>query len=169
LDLIFISNDITVSSCIIGPPLLNDNNLTSSDHNCVLTKLKLPNQAKICDDFNLIYDMRKRFVNNFVDTIRLYDWDNFVTCSGNIESKTLIFQTVIEDAFRKTIPKRSVPKSHDDKPWITPFIKSLIHDRWSAYRAGNFSRYKSLSVLIKNKITEAKQTWSNRCTKQSDL
>ena len=105
--------------------------------------------------------MRARFVSNFVNTIRTYDWDKFIDSPGSVNDKTVIFQTVLENAFRKAIPRRLVPNSKKDKPWITPYLKNLIHDRWSAYRSRDFNRYKSLSNLIKRKISEAKSLGQN--------
>jgi hypothetical protein len=169
LDLIFVSNDIIPSSCTIGPPLLSDDKIAVSDHNCVLTELILPLSFSESIGFNTVLDMRERFVNNFVNTIRSFDWANFIDEPGNVKDKAFVFQNFIENSFCSTIPKRIVPISKKDKPWITPYIKSLIHDRWHAYRIRDFQRYNSLSILIKRKILDAKSSWAKRCTKPSDL
>lgn len=169
LDLILISQDIIISSSTIGPPLISDDRSTISDHNCVLAKLILPSPAYDSTGHNFVLDMRARFVSNFVNTIRTYDWDKFIDSPGSVNDKTVIFQTVLENAFRKEIPRRLVPNSKKDKPWITPYLKNLIHDRWSAYRTRDFNRYKSLSNLIKRKISDAKSSWAKRCSKPSDL
>jgi len=72
-------------------------------------------------------------------------------------TNVLFFKTSLKIAYINIFRGVLSPHSVNDKPWITPFIKHLIHDRWNAYRCRNFPRYKTLSGLIKVKITEAKK------------
>src|SRR5437773_5480904 len=61
-----------------------------------------------------------------------------------------------------TLPKKFVKKGSCEKRWITPIIKALINDRWSAYRNRNFACYRQLKAKIRLMILEAKGNWSNK-------
>ena len=146
----------------IGPPL------STSDHNSVLAVVNLP-ISSIHLGSKIVYDLRERFVTNFVNCIRDFNWDIFIDGDFDVNGKCTIFHDFILNCFNEFIPKRIVPISPKDKPWITPYIKNLIHDRWSAYRCRNFQRYNTLSSLIKTKIIEAKRRWATKNSNASEL
>ena len=83
--------------------------------------------------FKFVHDLRERFVNKFVAAVRDYDWDIIINSGLIVASMCDNFQNVLESFFCDFIPKRTVPCSTRDKPWMSPYIKSLIHERWNAY------------------------------------
>jgi hypothetical protein len=161
IDKILIPKNLSCT-CETGPPL------STSDHNSILADVSFPISV-LNPVSKTVYDLRKRFISNFVDCIVSFDWNNFANINLDVNEKCKKFQNFIETSFHNCIPKRIIPISTKDKPWITPFIKHLIHDRWSAYRCRNFIRYRTLSNLIKTKIIEAKRRWASRSTNPSDL
>src|SRR3981189_3273161 len=46
-------------------------------------------------------------------------------------------------------------------------LKSLINDRWTAYRKKDFARCRHLKFKIRLMITEAKQNWSSKISNQT--
>src|SRR5271156_4614364 len=60
------------------------------------------------------------------------------------------------------IPKKLIKQTSSDKPWLNAVIKSLINDRWNAYKSKQFAIYRSLSSKIKRLIISAKNDWSRR-------
>ena len=55
-----------------------------------------------------------------------------------------------------------VTLSKKDKEWITPVTKSLIHERWEAYRMMNWTRHNYLKKKVKKEILKAKSLWADR-------
>ena len=54
------------------------------------------------------------------------------------------------------IPRKVVLLSDLDVPWMTPFLKHLIDQRWHAYRSQHWTNYHFLKKKIKQAIVDAK-------------
>ena len=117
----------------------------------------------------IVYDLRERFVRNFVCAVRDYDWDSILNSNLSVDCKCDYFQDALESCFRRFIPHRLVPCSSRDKPWMSPYVKSLIHERWHAYRTRNFVKYHRLSKIVKSKIDIAKKSWASRYSNPRNL
>ena len=63
------------------------------------------------------------------------------------------------------IPCEFVRFSVNDKPWVTPVLKSLINKRWEAFRCKNWSLYNHYKKKVKIEISKAKRIWSQRQSK----
>ena len=61
------------------------------------------------------------------------------------------------------IPTKVVYLTEKDKPWVSPFLKSLIHARWNANRKKDWSLYEKLKVKVKNLLQRAKRRWTEDC------
>ncbi|MEL7307471.1 MAG: reverse transcriptase family protein, partial [Pseudomonadota bacterium] len=106
-----------------------------------------------------VFDLRKSNVAAFVNELRQCDWSFVRNESLNINEKCMIFHDVLNDVFVRTIPVKSVNFTDKTKPWITPLIKSLINDRWTAYRQQNFKLYNHLKQKVKKEIEKSKKIW----------
>ena len=151
-----------LSSSTIGPPLAN------SDHRSVSASIQcceIPS-TKV---YKNVYDLRPQHVRNFVDSVSSIDFQSIITSSASVHEKCNLFQSSITDCFENHIPCCAVPVSNRDKPWITPFVKHLIHERWLAYRKRNFTRYRKLAGLVKSKIAAAKHKWANQAANVNQL
>ena len=73
-----------------------------------------------------------------------------------------MFQSIMEQVFNSCIPKKHVIMSQRDKPWISPHIKILIHERWAAFRNRNWQLFNHLKVKIKAEIVNAKRRWLDK-------
>ena len=151
-------NNYTTS---IHPPVGN------SDHNSVIVNILLQcdtSASKIrttLQEFKTVYDLRTRYVENFVSHLSAIDWSVLIHFNISIDDKCKLFHSTIEDCMHVTVPTLEVPMSANDKPWITPYIKHLVHCRWKAYRSRNFNLYNKLSSLVKSKIYQAKFAFAN--------
>lgn len=58
--------------------------------------------------------------------------------------------------------------SNKDKPWLTPLIKAMIDDRWTAYREKDWARYNHLKCKVRSEIMKAsfgaKESLTNEAT-----
>ena len=165
LDKILVSDCFTTSSAssTVGAPIAN------SDHNSVCATIKLQSTDSPPAIYKKVYDMRRRFVDKFINNITCFDYDSITCSNSSVDDICSSFQHSITSCFNSSIPFKLVPISVRDKPWITPFIKSLIHERWTASRDRNFTKYRRLAILVKSKIAEAKKSWVKRATNVSQL
>ena len=156
LDQIWISEgleDNYADEAIIGPPL------GTSDHNSVFLptrnkeKLSFP---RVCD----VYDYRHSHMAQFLNCLQTSDFSP-VYCSSSLDGKCSAFYDIFNDAMLK-IPKRTVAISNTDKPWMTPVLKSMIEDRWTAFRQRNWTMYNHLKEKVKTEICKAKDQWSKK-------
>ena len=161
LDKIFLSQDIrnSFNDPIILPPLSN------SDHNCVLLQ---PSCSLIKEPaaHYPVFDLRESHVNQFVHLLSKIDFTLLYKTSG-IDDKVALFYSLLYDCMQ-IIPRKFIPLSSRDKPWITPVLKNLIHERWTAFRVKNFPVYRHLKNKIKTEIRLAKRAWMRKSTKPRD-
>ena len=161
LDLCLVSSTLVpMSSISIYPPIIN------SDHNSVLASFICPihgpnTSSNSAPAFKSIFDLRQRFIDKFVDHLYSIDWSLLQDPDLSLDTKCDLFHKTFDHCISLTIPKHAVPSSERDKPWISPFIKHLIHCRWSAFRNRDYYTYNKLSNLIKKKIVDAKKSWAN--------
>ena len=144
LDKVFVSDDfVHCAKSEIGPPI------STADHDCVLVTIDFPMPDSNTTGYKIVYDLRERFVSKFVTAVRDYDWDTLINSDLTVDSMCDTFQNVLESFFCDFIPKHIVPCSTRDKPWMSPYIKSLIHERWNACRTRKFVKYNRLSKIVK--------------------
>ena len=91
-------------------------------------------------EFHRVFDYRESRFTKFFDTLILFPWQRFYLSNQNVDEKCDIFHNCIDEAISK-IPVEYVPMTDKDKPWITPFIKSLINKRYHAFRRKQFGQY----------------------------
>ena len=106
-----------------------------------------------------VRDYRKSYVSEFLDTLMKSNWDLIYT-QNNINDMIALFNMYFNTAM-ECFPCKMVKRSSLDKPWMTNVLKSLINDRWLAYKNKQFAKYRALKIKIKTLITKAKQSWSN--------
>ena len=114
-----------------------------------------------------VYDLRESFVNDFLDVLSLIDWSFLYHEGDSLNLKCELFNYCIFNAFTDTIPCKVVEVVDNNKPWITPFVKSLINDRWFAYRVGNMPLYRHLKQKVKDAIARSKLKWANKLSARS--
>ena len=166
LDHLFMNKHLSYyypSSCTVGPPI------ASSDHSTIVI-FPIRNPPPYCSNLKIPvchYDLRQSFMLSFLDKLSKQDWSSVYNPNLSINVKCHNFHHIIQSHVFSSFPMRVVTYSQKDKPWITTYIKSLINDRWHAFRTRNFPLYNNLKVKIKSEITKAKKTWANRITNRS--
>ena len=77
------------------------------------------------------------------------------------------FQKHLKSVFHNTIPVSFVTFTDNTKPWITPLIKQLINERWSAYRQRNYQLYNHLKQKTRKEIEKSKIIWAKKVKSQN--
>ena len=107
-----------------------------------------------------VYDYRASNMNLFKCKLASYPWKSFYKADRTVDEKCELFHTVIEDA-KSVFPVSFVSISANDKPWITPVLKSLINKRYEAFRRKDFQVYCHYKNKVKEEIAKAKKNWTN--------
>ena len=107
---------------------------------------------------SIVYDLRCSNIKNFVQYVNQTNWSPMYRGS-NLDDKCEYFHQSLMTAFLTTIPSKIVKMTAKDKPWITPLLKSLINERWRAYRAKNFNLFNHYKYKVREEIKKAKEVW----------
>ena len=81
---------------------------------------------------------------------------------SDVDEQWNFFYESFTSAINETIPSRVVTMTNNDKAWMTPLTKSLINDRWTAFRQKNWKRYNYLKLKVKEEILHAKRIWADK-------
>lgn len=157
LDQILMSNNIITEyeSPTISAPI------STSDHNSIIISPKHSSKTVRCA-FKMVYDFRQSNINRFLEILSKTNWTEiYFPQNEDIDIKVDKFKCKFHEAF-KTIPRKAVPIKINDKNWVTPLIKNLIHCRWNAFRKGNMQIYNHLKTKIKHEINKSKVLWSQK-------
>jgi len=131
--------------------------ISTSDHNVVIVKGMKP---KIKKSKTIVYDYRKSKLKNSIDCLNNANWAKMYK-NENLEEKIEILYEYLHSAVDK-IPRKVTVLKSNDVPWMNPVLKSLISDRWAAYKAGNSSLYNHLKEKVKKEIHKAKEKWGKK-------
>ncbi|MEL7307993.1 MAG: reverse transcriptase domain-containing protein [Pseudomonadota bacterium] len=112
-----------------------------------------------------VFDLRSSNVENFLSALSQCSWSFLTDDLLNVNEKCDIFHSILNDVFTRTIPVKYVTFTNNTKPWITPLIKSLINERWNAYRQKNFQTYNHLKSKVKKEIEKSKAIWASKMKK----
>jgi len=152
LDKIFVSNCSDLFSVNILDPLQN------SDHNKILVTCDKDVIYK--QRLRLVYDFRSSNLAKFVDALKKANFSPIYQ-TNNINEKVSIFYNVLIDCLN-VIPRKHIPTSKNDKPWMTAILKSMITQRWNAYRRRDFERYEALKIKVKLEIQQSKKSYYSK-------
>jgi len=129
--------------------------IAASDHNVVVIKTR---KIPIKKTKRTVYDLRKSNLHTPIKILLKSDW-NKIYSVNHIDEKTKILNEYIINA-ANNIPMRTVIMKSNDAPWMTPILKSLIVERWAAYKVNNVQLYEHLKVKVKTEIQKAKWKWA---------
>jgi hypothetical protein len=85
---------------------------------------------------------------------------------NDIDHKVDFFNTALKQA-ASVIPYEYVEMNNCDKPWLSPFVKTLINKRWNAYKKRDWPIFQHLKQKVKSEIVKAKERWIDKSTKNA--
>jgi len=161
LDHILISNELFPEyhsdSVSYDAPLGNADHLVVTAHPANL--IETENVASR----HRLYDLRLSNVQNLYQAISEINWTPLSNIS-DIDEQWNIFYCILTTAIQDCIPSRVVTLKTSDKAWMTPLTKSLINDRWTAFRNKNWELYNHLKQKTKREIINSKRIWAKKLT-----
>ena len=142
LDLCFVNVKESYKYCKQLPSLGN------SDHNIIhlipkyIPKAKFPAETTTRRKFNdhTISDLQACF--------EITDWDEIIHPGDGIDTQAEVLTDYLNFCIDEHVPKISLRKYSNNKPWISRAIIQLVKDKHKAHKEGN----KKLRNYLKNKI-----------------
>ena len=133
-----------------------------SDH---LTLLIEPNkETKLLNHTrqHVVYDYRKSNIEKLLNKADSSDWKIIVNHTDDVNVQWKNLHNHITSLVNDVIPHKTVYLSMRDKSWMTPLTKTIINDKWAAYRAKNWSLFNHLKRKARKEILKAKSIWAKK-------
>ncbi len=165
LDHIVVSNELSPSysseNVVYDPPLGN------GDHRIItITPSQQIPDTNNALSWHKVFDLRQSNMQRLYCAAGRLDWQELIKLE-DLDMRCSVFQDTLKDVFAQCIPVRDVCTTRTDKDWITPRVKSVINDRWNAYRAKNWKLFRHLKEKAKREIIKAKKDWSAKLKSSS--
>ena len=140
----------------VGPPL------GSSDHNCIFLSPACRSDSSVSCRSTLVWDLRDSNLSDFLLRLATTNFE-VIKQESSLDDMCSKFYELLWQCL-SVIPCNVVTFTPRDKEWMTPILKSLINNRWRAFREKNWSLYQHYKAKVKDEILKAKRMW---CQKQS--
>ena len=145
------------SMACVGPPL------DRSDHNSIILRAASLSQfSEYGRRQAVVWDYRESNMHQFLKCLSTTDFKSIVN-ESSVDNMCSRFYELLAYPLSQ-VPHDIVYFSSNDKPWMTPLLKSLINKRWIAYREGNWPLFRHYKSKVRFEILKAKRIW---CHKQS--
>jgi hypothetical protein len=130
-----------------------------SDHNTLIMCPKTITSPSTYSE-HCVHDLRRNNIDAFINCLNSFNFNAIYNCD-DINTAVELYNKVCTAAL-SVIPVRMVKIFENDKKWMTPKLKLLINDKWSAYRQKKFDKFNTLKAKVKVHIEKAKQNWINK-------
>ena len=150
-------SDVYLSSAIsYNPPVGKADHLT-----IVATPLRNLSCRTTDVSSKVVYDFRMSNVSNLLQAASQENWKEIAEID-NINDMWSMFLMKLTKLVDDCIPQAIVHILPSDKSWMTPITKSLINDKWDAYRNKDWPRFNHLKEKVRTEVKKAKEIWSKR-------
>ena len=138
----------------VGPPI------GKSDHRSIFVHCETIYKKRSIRR-HVVYDLRESHVLAFEKHFAGCRIMEALYQEDDLDGKCDIFYKFMYESLSK-IPRRTVFLTESDVPWMTPFLKYLIDQRWQAYRNREWNRFNAFKDKIKRLINSAKAAFVNK-------
>jgi len=170
MDLVNIVNTPTRGSATLDLALMDndmannynvqiDSPLSSSDHNIITLIPNIQSVKKKVPSYSISWDFRASNMNSLLNNLQLVNWN---LDELTAEDSVIRFHATLSSLLSNCIPRKTIVFSDNDKQWVTPRLKSLLNDKWRAWRNKNFPVFQHFKDKLKSEIVIAKKNWASR-------
>ncbi|KAK1804783.1 hypothetical protein P4O66_003542 [Electrophorus voltai] len=111
-----------------------------------------------------------QLVATLQDALDDADWDMFQGSTDDVSEFTEAVVGFIEKLVDDTIPRATIKKFPNQKPWVDRTIREALNSRTAAYNAGiisgNMDEYKSAAYGVRRAVREAKRRYGKKLETQ---
>ncbi|CAH1239876.1 NCAPD2 [Branchiostoma lanceolatum] len=133
------------------PPIGN------SDHNIIILKARKPARSNKTHR-KTVRPMPESKIRAFGQWITAHKWEEVIN-AADTQSKTNAFYDTILNKIDDYFPTKTITMHTTDKPWLTPEVKDLVHQRQEAFLRGSEKTWRELRIKIQKKIRKAKKAF----------
>ena len=128
-----------------------------SDHNCVLVKPKCYYAyTKVESRVVTKQNLSEQVLDNLAHAINSIPWQVMYSMN-DCRKQADFFYDRINTAVEQTVPVCTVKISSSDRPWITPYFKTLVAKRGRAFARGDLTLYRCLRNRV-NRVRKSLKT-----------
>ncbi|XP_035696845.1 uncharacterized protein LOC118430243 [Branchiostoma floridae] len=114
-------------------------------------------------DHNIVHLVRSRVtrpmpdsrIRSFGQWLVSHDWYEVLT-ADDVQTKTNNFYHTLVEKLNQHFPAKVCQMHTNDKPWLSPNIKTLMKQRQQAFKSGENDRYKELRNKVQRIIKRAR-------------
>ena len=114
-----------------------------------------------------IYDFRRSNLDFLRQCLAEINWNDYLDPTMDVNDLYETFTKILIIIIDCAIPQRLIRMSPSDKEWLSPLTKSLIDQRWDAYRKGEWEKYNYLKSKVKKEIYKSKQMFVDKMKEKS--
>ena len=130
----------------------------TGDHNCVTWVPKQYKPQCKTSHKRTIRPMKDSDMRDFGQWITQHKWPE-MTEASNTQGMYNAFYDTLSFNLNKYFPLKTIKLHKNDRPWLTPQLKSLIRKRQSAFHNGLVHEWKSLRNKIQREICHLKTSY----------
>ena len=154
LDHILVSRDLSEvykkENVVFNAPVGN------SDHLTLYAVPVTPLPEAVRSRVVTIYDFRESNLTSLRRSLSKVNWESHMDSTTDVNELCAIFNNILNIHIQASIPQNQVIMTRRDKEWLTPITKSLINERWEAYRMKDWQKYNKLKVKVKTEVHKSK-------------
>ena len=137
LDKLFTDKPVLYPECSIASPIGN------SDHSSIIAHPDTwrYDKGQVTTVFTRVCGHNENV--QFATELSSVCWRNLYFVD-DVSLKVKIFTETLSDLYEKHFPLKAVQRHSCDKPWVTDQYRSLISQRQTALKSGNFTRFREL-------------------------
>jgi hypothetical protein len=138
-------------------------NLGQSDHNLVLLEPSYrPIVQRQKPQIITVQQWTTEGLENLQASLDMTDWNVFITACSNIDELTVTVSDYINFCSDTSIPTKRVKCFPNNKPWITPDIKTLLNKKKQLFGQNNKDQLRALQKQIDVAIHHQKLTYKQK-------
>ena len=138
-------------------------NLGQSDHNLVLLE---PSYRPIVQRQKPQIINTQQWTSEGLEKLQasldITDWTVFITACNSVDELTVTVSDYIKFCVSNSIPSKKVKLFPNNKPWITPEIKTLLNKKKQLFGQNNKDQLKELQKTIDLAIQDQKRTYKQK-------
>ncbi|CAH1270933.1 Hypp4516 [Branchiostoma lanceolatum] len=131
--------------------------LANSDHNCIIWKPKVSKPANNKILKKRVRPLRQSDLRAFGSWITNHQWEE-VFSAARVNDKCSAFYATLLGAVNRYFPIKTVRLHIQDKPWVTPQLKTMIKERQKAFTEDDLTKWKCLRNKINHTIRSLKKS-----------
>ena len=111
---------------------------------------------------HVVYDFRQSHLHALLSHAEALPWNDIINQDDSIDLQWKSIHDRISHLISSTILQKTIKLTPRDACWMTPLTKSIVNEKWAAYRSRNWSHFNRLKAKALIEIRKAKTLWAQK-------